>query len=109
MRTLAFVLALASVAALGGCRRNDCVSVCTEREKVLKCGQTDCKALCERLHTSPVCGAELKTFEKCLLKQPADQWECDETREPALKMGACSPERGAVMKCMEDQHHAPAK
>jgi hypothetical protein len=109
VRTLALLLALASAAALGGCRKSaDCVSVCTERDKTLKCGQTDCKDLCNKLHTSPVCGAELKSFETCLLKQPPDQWECDETHEPALKMSACSPERGAVVKCMENQHYVPA-
>jgi hypothetical protein len=109
VRTLALALALAAAAA-GGCRRADCVSICQERDKVLKCGQTNCKDLCGKLHTSPVCGAELKKFEGCLLKQPLDKWECDDAREPALKSGVCMPERGAVMTCLQQQPTpAPAK
>jgi len=102
VRTLALVLALASAAGLAGCRRADCVSTCEARDKVIKCGNTNCKELCEKLHTSPVCGPQFKAFEACLLQQPVEKWQCDDGREPALKTGVCMPERGAVMKCLQE-------
>jgi hypothetical protein len=101
VRTLALAFALVSAAGLAGCRKKDCVSVCEARNKVIHCSAARCKELCDKLHTSPVCGAQFKRFEACLLEQPVDKWECDDAREPALKAGVCGPERGEVMKCLQ--------
>ena len=104
MRPLALVIALVAAAGLTGCRKADCVSICEARDKILKCGSTNCKELCSKLQTSPVCGPQLKAFEACVLKQPVENWTCDDAREPMLKPGVCMPERGAVMTCLQ---HAP--
>jgi hypothetical protein len=100
VRTLVFILVLGAAALASGCRR-DCVATCEDRQKTLKCSNTNCKESCGKLHDPPVCKKELAGFEKCLLEQPVDRWECDESREPSLKLGACTPERAAVMKCLE--------
>jgi hypothetical protein len=101
-RITVFLLTLAAAAALGGCRRADCVSTCEARQKVLECGSASCKDLCEKLHSSPVCGRELQTFEACVLKQPVEKWECDGAHEPTVKPDVCAPESAAVMKCLRE-------
>jgi hypothetical protein len=106
VRPLALVLVLGAAALVGGCRR-DCLATCEARQKVLKCERTNCKASCDQLHDMPVCKKELAAFEACFVKEPADKWECDESREPAVKSGVCSPERAAVLQCVASQP-APA-
>lgn len=96
----ALLLILTMVTGAAGCKRADCVSVCEAREKVLKCGQAQCKAKCDQLHNPPACKPELAKFEGCLLKEPIDHWFCDDSREPALKEDACPKERAVVMKCL---------
>jgi hypothetical protein len=108
VRTLALVLALGSASLVAGCRK-DCVAVCEANQKVIKCKSTDCKASCGKLHDAPTCKPEMASFESCFVKTPPDKWECDEDGQPALKDGVCSPERAAVMKCLENEAIKAAK
>jgi hypothetical protein len=105
VRTLFAALALLLVAASGGCRRDKCLAACEKNSKELACRHADqCKAQCETLHKSPVCLAEMKTFEVCFLNEPTAHWICDEEGIPALSPMYCQPERGKVVECL---NHAP--
>lgn len=37
----------------------------------------------------------------CLLKEPIQHWECDESGTAAIRDGYCDKERAAAVACME--------
>jgi hypothetical protein len=101
-------LALLLLAATSGCR-DQCVPVCEKNAKALGCGRADmCKEQCTSLHTSKLCLAEMKVFEKCFLKEPTDHWMCDEESIPALQLTYCQADRAKVVECLQKAQVPPA-
>ena len=94
-------LALGLALSFGACHRDRCVPICEQRQKELGCQpRKSCKVTCDELHdpASP-CAAEFKGWEACIMKLPADQWECDHGGQPAPKENTCPAERAKVELC----------
>jgi hypothetical protein len=102
--TVSILLVVAAGAA--GCHKDRCLTICLERQQSAGCGtRADCKASCTKLHTAPICQAELKKFEDCFLDVPKEQWICGADGLPVVPGTSCQSERGLVEMCFA--HNAP--
>jgi hypothetical protein len=78
-----------------------CTSIC-ERSKVLKCKNADeCLGECVTAATGTPCNAEFQAFYRCLVPQPAHNWECAEDGIAAIKPGLCDEQQERAIQCME--------
>jgi hypothetical protein len=99
---------LLAILFVAGCHRDKCTPFCERTAKAIGCVKLDaCKTQCKQLHESPVCGAEFKVFEACMLQQSPDKWVCDPDDTPALKDGVCVPERLKVTDCLSSAPPPP--
>jgi hypothetical protein len=51
--------------------------------------------------TGPICKAEVNRMYDCLLRQPVQNWECDENGVGAIRDPFCDKEQAAAVKCIE--------
>ena len=78
-----------------------CRSIC-EPSHVLKCKNADqCLVECVRAGTETPCNAEFQAFYRCLVPQPAHNWECAEDGIAAIKPGLCDEQQERAVQCME--------
>jgi hypothetical protein len=78
-----------------------CRSIC-ERSQVLKCKNADqCLVECVTTGTETPCNAEFQAFYRCLVPQPAQNWECAEDGIAAIKPGLCDEQQERALQCME--------
>jgi hypothetical protein len=95
------VLTLVLALSLGACHRDRCLSVCEQRQKELGCNPVKtCKQTCDELHEPSVCDPAFHAWEDCMVKLPADQWECGIRGQPVPKEKACKDARVQVMSCI---------
>jgi hypothetical protein len=78
-----------------------CEELCT-RTAPLKCGAVDdCKAGCQEMAQSDLCGKELRAMLECIAGQPIKSFECDaNTGAPAIRDGFCGAEQSAAADCI---------
>jgi hypothetical protein len=108
VRSLCSALGLLVLVSVAGCHRDRCVPICEKRAKEVPCARgEECKATCEKLHHSPVCLPQMKTFETCFLDQPTDHWTCDDEQLPVVKDDFCVKERAAVVRCLNSAPPPP--
>lgn len=63
--------------------------------------QDECLHGCESMATGPICKAEVNRMYDCLLRQPVQNWECDENGVGAIRDPFCDKEQAAAVKCIE--------
>jgi len=63
--------------------------------------QDECVHGCESMATGPICKAEMSRMYDCLLRQPVENWECDENGVGAIRDPFCGKEQAAAVKCIE--------
>jgi hypothetical protein len=84
---------------------NDKTRKCEEICRIpapLHCSHQDgCVNGCESMATGIICKAEIRRMYDCLLRQPAENWECDENGVGAIRDPFCDREQAAAVKCLE--------
>jgi len=49
------------------------------------------------------CSQQISALFPCLLKEPSQHWECDESGLAAIRDGYCDKEQAVAVACMEKQ------
>ena len=78
-----------------------CGEIC-QRSGQLKCSHaSECMVNCLAMGTVTPCTPEMTAFYRCLVKQPAKNWECDEDGVAAIRQGFCDKEQEKTVLCMD--------
>lgn len=85
---------------LAGVQRS-CNDIC-ERSRELHCkNASECMKHCMGMGSLTPCAESMTSFYKCLVGQPAKNWECDEDGIAAIREGFCDKEQESAVACME--------
>ena len=88
-----------------GIPTNDKTRKCEEICRIpgpLHCShQDECLHGCESMATGAICKAEVNRMYDCLLRQPVQNWECDDNGVGAIRDPFCDKEQAAAVKCIE--------
>lgn len=79
----------------------ECAELCARSES-LRCQRAivGCSEQCAKMLTVEECFSEVKTFMACARDTTAQDWECDEDGDAALKTGFCEGEQQGVFECL---------
>lgn len=81
--------------------QTSCRGIC-ERSKQLKCKRSEeCLPNCYGMASLTPCSKEINPLFSCLLREPAEHWECDEDGMGAIRDGYCDKEQREAVACME--------
>jgi hypothetical protein len=80
---------------------NACRRICG-RSVELKCTHaSECEPNCVATASATPCAAAFSTFYDCLVRQPLQNFQCDEDGVAAVREGFCDNEQAAAVRCME--------
>ena len=82
-------------------RTRKCEEICRIPMPLHCSHQEECVSGCESMAMGPICKAEVNRMYDCLLRQPVQNWECDENGVGAIRDPFCDKEQAAAVKCIE--------
>jgi len=78
-----------------------CREICVHT-RTLKCEHTaECMPNCIAMGSLQSCTDKLTGFFRCLVAQPAENWECSPDGIALVREGFCAREQGDVASCLE--------
>ena len=78
-----------------------CADICAIAVPLRCRNARECMPRCESMASAPVCAVEVNSLFDCLVRQPIQNWECDEDGIGAIRDTFCGKDQGRLAGCIE--------